>query len=275
MVVGTVRQAAHKEDLYGKISPCPIPPNPSKKQPDSKPHKSSSKWYDTRTKIWTWVKSPRFAGFAMLYFSMFYWSVLGLILLLSAPWFNVTEYYLVELGNPLAPRVLIGADFVNSLAPLFNGLELFSGLFNIVLMLFFGLIMIRNKSMIGILGVVCGIIIVSINLPCFVIPFGFPLWNEIAFTAALLGPVLVTASMGMVLISLAPWFLGHDKIATILFAITIGLFTIIFLISFYGFHCTLTGEYGQPLLVFLNGILGYAIMGIFSVLFITRGDHLI
>lgn len=48
------------EDLNGRISPCPIPPNPSKQIPATDPQ--SSTWLVTRRSVWSVLISPRFVG---------------------------------------------------------------------------------------------------------------------------------------------------------------------------------------------------------------------
>ncbi len=61
-VVGMNRRIADDEDLYGRISPCPIPPNPSKKRTKTNPENSPFKWLVSERKIWSWLLSPQFAG---------------------------------------------------------------------------------------------------------------------------------------------------------------------------------------------------------------------
>lgn len=275
MVVEVVRRKAHAGDLYGKISPCPIPPNPSKKQPDSNPQSPSSPLLSLRSKIRNWLTSFQFAGVLglSLIVSIFYGLVIAI--LVSSHWFNFHETVITELGNPFGPGIVMGMYYVNPVAPLFNGTILLLGLVLLVFALYFETLFIKTRSIIGSLGGVFGIVLGCMVVFLALNPPGSPLGYKFTNSLSLTISVIFLATWFLIMVALAPIFLGHDRTASILIVLVTGLLTISSHIMLLALQCAFTSKFFYPSLVLLNEIILIAALGVLSVLFIIRGNTLL
>ena len=200
---------------------------------------------------------------------------LTIALLVSSPWFNLHETYISELGNPFGPGEMMGMYYVNPVAPYYNGTVFLAGLFLLVFALYFGFLFMKTRSIYGLLGGVFGGIVGCIGVILALNPLGSPLGWKLASDSNLIVPVLFFASWILIMVALAPIFLGHDKTASILFAFLTGLLIIYNYCLLLGYHCQLTCQFYTPFLLFLSEIALFTSFGIISVLFIIRDELLL
>ncbi|MFX0079721.1 MAG: hypothetical protein ACFE8O_10830 [Candidatus Hermodarchaeota archaeon] len=244
------RRIADDEDLYGRISPCPIPPNPSKKRTKTNPGAFSSKWLVGGRKIWSWLISPQFAGccgigatvgvFFSIALAYLYWGYPGI--------------------SPTRPF---------SLAHIAYGL---AG--PLILVLMIQILRIQHQygsylgRIAGILGVLMGFVIMFQAL----VRAGTPMGDIIAplvYRFSWLWVILLPVLLGYVF---SPIFLELDEKSGVLFFLALGLGA---LSAFSSLYIIATGFIPSISVgVFMNIVfMGYIIL--FSVLLVIRGDNII
>jgi hypothetical protein len=259
------RRTADDEDLYGRISPCPIPPNPSKKQPGTFPQKPSLKWLVYGSSFWNWIKSPEFAGLCGLIAAAATFFGLAISLFLATYWFDPYVNYLTQLGYPNYLSGPFGEVDINQSALFYNGCQFVCGIFLFIMGFQLLVIQIRRWSVLGVFAGLAFIIYAIMGL-CYGI-WGssfyallqqFELINQITFNLASLLPFLVA-------IAFAPIFLRQDGKAAGIFI----LFVVIGILAIYA--NTFVFLFGPLTMYVLSGwLLSLAWIVIFSSLLVFR-----
>ncbi|MFX1341537.1 MAG: hypothetical protein ACFFAL_02480 [Promethearchaeota archaeon] len=266
MVVGTVRRTAKDEDLLGIFHPCPIPPNPSKRQPVVTPNAPSSKWYVYKRNIWKWITSSEFAGLCGILAVATAYLGLAISLFSAISWYIPTINYLADLGNPYHIGGPDGPFCFNPSAPFYNGCQILDGIFLLILGFHLLASQIRRVSVVGILvGLVFIMYPIMGPLSYGIFYQGFnPLDpHGHIFLINWFTSTLITLLPFLLAIAFAPIFLRQDRKTIVLFIVfvVIGVFAV-YLGSFVNFWNWST------LAVLSSWVLCLAWIAIFSALFV-------
>lgn len=273
MVVGTGRQTTKDEDLYRRFYPCPIPPNPSTKQPIIIPQTQSSKWVVYGRNFWHWITSPEFAGICGLLAVATVYLGLAISLYLAISWYDPAIHFLVDLGNPYHIGGPEGPYAVNPSAPFYNGCQLVCGIFLLVLGIQILFIQIRRVSVFGIIaGLVFIMYPIMGSMSYGIFHSGFNpadpsghirLINWITSALATLLPFLLA-------IAFAPIFLRQDRESTVMFIVfvVVGILAIYWAIfvNFWNW---------STVAVLYSWMLALAWVAIFSTLFVFGSKGLV
>lgn len=244
------RRIADDEDLYGRISPCPIPPNPSKKRKKTNPGISSSKWLMSGRTIWSWLFSPQFAGlcgigatvgvFLSITLAYLYWDYPGI--------------------SPFRPF---------SLAHIAYGV---AGVLIVILMIQVLRIQHQYGSFLGRIAGVFGILMGFVIMFQALVRAGTPVGDYIAplvYRFSWIWVIVLPVLLGYVF---SPIFLRLDRISGALFFLGLGFGA---LSAYSSLFIMATGFIPTIIVgVFMNIVfMGYIIS--FSLILVIRGDNLI
>ena len=265
-MVGTARRTAYDEDLGGKISPCPIPPNPSKQPPVSSPQSSSSKWILFGSSFWKWISSPEFAGLCGIMAVAAAYLGLAISLFLAISWYVPTVNFLTDLGNPYrigGPEGLFG---VNPSAPFYNGCQIMDGIFLLLFGFHLLAIQVRRGSVVGIfVGFVFIMYSIMGPLSYGLFPQGFNPIDPTGHIALInwFTSIFATLLPFSLAIAFAPIFLQQDRKTTAMFIV----FIVVGVLSIY-WGSFLNFRNFSTLSVISGWMLGLAWIAIFSALFV-------
>ncbi|MDO8123510.1 MAG: hypothetical protein Q6364_03935 [Candidatus Hermodarchaeota archaeon] len=244
------RRITGDEDFYGRISPCPIPPNPSKKRIETNPGTSSSRWLVSERAIWSWLVSPQFAG----------WCGIGATV---SVFLSITLAYLYWGYPGISPA----RPF--SLAHIAYGL---AGPLIVILMIQVLRIQHQYGSYLGRIAGVFGILMGFVIIFQALVRAGTPLGdiiNPLVYRFSWLWVLILPVLLGYVF---SPIFLRLDRKSGALFFLGLGFGA---LSAYSSLYIMATGFIPTIIVgVFMNIVfMGYIIA--FSLILVIRGDNLI
>ena len=264
-MVGTVRRTALDEDLSGRISPCPIPPNPSKK-PAISPQAPSTRWVIYGSRFWNWVSSPEFGGLCGIIAVTTAFLGLAISLFVAISWYVPNINFLTDLGNPYRIGGPEGPLGFNLSAPFYNGCQIVDGIFLLFLGFHLLAIQVRRGSVVGILvGFVFIMYSILGPLSYGLFPQGF---NPVDPTGHIAMINWFTSIFSILLpfllaIAFAPIFLQQDRKTTTTFIV----FVVVGVLSIY-WGSFLNFWNWSTLAVLSSWILDLVWIAIFSTLFV-------
>lgn len=242
------RRISDDEDLSGRISPCPIPPNPSKQRPATDP--PSSTGLVTKSRVWSWLISPRFGG----------WCGIGAMV---AVLFSITSAFF-----------LFGYPGVNQYQP-FSIAHLAYGVAGVLLIIFMFQvfrIQIRYRSYLGmlagILGMLMGVVIIYqalVRAETLLSGYFAQLVYHLSWVWILILPVFMAFAF-------SPLFLGLDRQSEVLFILALGA---CILTCFSGLFVIANGFSITIIQGFILNLIASSWIVLFSVLLIIRGEYLL
>lgn len=260
------RLKADEEDLSNRFNPCPIPPNPSSKQPVITQPSQSSKWFIYGRSVWKWILSPEFAGLCGIMAVAAVYLGLAISLFLAISWYVPTVNFMTDLGNPYHIGGSEGPFGINPSALFFNGCQIVDGILLLILGFHLLAIQVRRGSVVGILvGLVFIMYPIMGPLSYGLFPQGFnpndptghiALINWFTTSLATLLPFLLA-------IAFAPIFLRQDRKTTAMFI----LFVVVGILFIY-WGSFLNFWNWSTLAVMSSWMLGLAWIAIFSALFV-------
>jgi hypothetical protein len=244
------RRIADDEDLYGRISPCPIPPNPVKKQPETNPETFSSKWLVIGKNTWSQLISPQFAGlcgigatvgvFLSITLAYLYWGYPGI--------------------HPTRPF---------SLAQVAYGV---AGALILVFMIQILRIQHQYGSYLGRVAGILGILMGFVIMFQAMVRAGNPIGDYIAplvYRFSWLWLIVLPVMLGYVF---SPIFLGLDRKSGVLFLFGLGAGA---LTAFSSLYIISTGFVPTAIVGTILNVFFTSYIILFSVLLVIRGDYLI
>jgi hypothetical protein len=242
------RRIADDEDLSGRVSPCPIPPNPSKQRPATDPQSSSG--LVTSRRIWGWLVSPRFAG----------WCGIGAMV---AVLLSITTAYF-----------LFGFPGINQYQP-FSIAHLAYGVAGMLLIIFMVQvfrIQIRFRSYLGMLAGLLGVLMGGVIIYQAWVRAETLLSGIIAQAVYHLSWLWILVLPVFMAFAFSPLFLGLDRQSGVIFILALGASI---LTCFNGLFVIANGFFLTIIQGFILNLIASSWILLFSVLLIIRGEYLL